>query len=335
MAVKSKTTKELDKPTDGVVIDIYGFPIKLNSLYEVQEKMDSSAPDGFKDNSTSKTLSFDVADGFPGAVFDVQRGMWDNGLYENSKSFIRAFGKDQTINRALFDKVKEYILEPYESQYGEGSLDYKSTDERNAFWDNYRIEIKRGKVFNTGEIKDLLELYFCLVHRILTPKDMESHPDFKQPTSYYLIVDKESSVSRQAEKEMRDMEAKALFFTLMKSDKDRLIRTLDYLGIPASINTDDATLVRVFNNWVENKEDKFQNAKIFLEAIEKHSTDKGKELLFIHSKLKEMHRKGKNVTLKRGQVYLDEVFVDNGWKVSAEKIQSDAELMELFTSLLD
>ena len=59
-----------------VIVSIYDFEIKANTLYEVQEKMDSSAPDGFKDNSTSKILSFDVEDGYPGAIYDIERQIW-------------------------------------------------------------------------------------------------------------------------------------------------------------------------------------------------------------------------------------------------------------------
>lgn len=331
---KMARPKTKSTPSDGVIVTIYGFPIRENTLYEVQEKLDSQANEGFKEWNTSKSLSVDFEDRKPGAIWDGVRNIWDTGLYESSSAFRKAFGNDTDANKIIFEKIKEYIIEPYENEKGEGSLDYKNTPERNEFWDNYSIGIKRGKVFNTANIDDLLNLYFCLVHKRLTPKDMESHPEFKQPISYYLVVDKESAISRQAEKEMTNMRAKALFYTMLQSDKDGLLRILDYLGIQAGSNTDEATLVRVFNNYLDNKEDKYQNDKLFLDIIEKYNTEKGKELLFIFGKLKELHRKGR-VVFKHGQVIMDDVLVENGWKNSAEKIQTDSELMELFTSLLD
>lgn len=326
--------KKTEDLTDGVIVTIYDFPIRANTLYEVMEKLDSSAPDGYQNHSTSKTLSVDLEDSFPGAIFNMQRNIWDTGLYEGAPSFQNAFGKDPLQSKIILDKLREHIIEPYEIEKGEGALDYKNTKERNEFWDNFRVKIKRGKVFNTANIDDLLALYLCLAHKRLTPKDMESHPEFKQPISYYLIVDKESSLTRQAENEIRKMRASATFFTMLQSDKTSLLRTLDYLGIAAGVNTDESTLVRVFNNWLEDKQDKYQNDKIFLDTVEKFNTDAGKEILFIFGKLKEMQKGGK-VIFKKGQVYMDDVLLDNGWKNSAEKVKADKELYELFTSLLD
>jgi hypothetical protein len=41
MAVKSKDT-------GNVILKIYDFEIKKDTLYEIKEKLDTSAPDGFK-----------------------------------------------------------------------------------------------------------------------------------------------------------------------------------------------------------------------------------------------------------------------------------------------
>lgn len=325
---KPKNTKST--LIDGVILEIYGFKIKENSLYEIQEKLDSSAPDGFVDYRTSKLLNIDVEDGCPGAVFSMKRGVWDTGLYESSTALKEAFG---TEIDSVIEKIQDYIVKPYEKEKGEGVLNHLVTN--NLFWDNFRIPLKRGKVFNTANIDDLLQLYLCLVHKRLTPKDLESHPAFKQPISYYLIVDKEANIGREAEKEMIRMKATAVFYAMLSSNKDGLFQILDFLGIQANEKTDEPTLVRVFNAYIDNKTDKFQNDGLFIKAVDEFNTEKGKEVFFIHSKLKELYKSGKGVTFKSGVVSIDGMYVENGWKNSARKIQEDTELMETFQSMLE
>lgn len=315
---------------DGVILEIYGFKIKENSLYEIQEKLDASAPDGFVEHRTSKLLNIDIEDGCPGAVFNIKRGVWDTGLYSSSPSLMEAFASE---TEAVIEKIEECIVKPYEREKGEKALNHLSTN--NAFWDSYRIPLRRGKVFNTANIDDLLQLYLCLVHKRLTPKDLESHPAFKQPVSYYLIVDKEANIGREAEKEMIRMKATAVFYSMLGANRDGLFQILDFLGIQANEKTDEATLVRVFNNHINNKTDKFQNDGLFIKAVDEFNTEKGKEIFFIHSKLKQMYKAGKGVIFKSGVVYLDGIHVENGWKNSARKIQQDSELMETFQSMLE
>lgn len=323
--------KKKQKPTDGVIVTVYDFPIKLDTLYEVQEKLDSSAPDGFIEYRTTKVLNAQITDSYSGAVYDTERDIWDTGLYLNSRSFREAFGTNEGANTVL-DQIQEHIVKPYEAEKGEGSLNY--TQANNKFWDKFNIPIARGKVFDTSKVDDLLRLYLAVIHKRLTPKEHESNPIFKQPKSNYLIVDKEGAIGRQAETEMRRMEATATFYTMMGSNKDGLLQVLDYLGIAAGTNTDKATLVRVFTTWLDNKTDRYQNDKLFIEAVEEFNTEKGKDIFFIHSKLKELYRKGK-VKFKKGEVYLDDIYVENGWKNSANKIQQDRELYELLSTMID
>lgn len=323
MAVKSKDT-------DNVILKIYDFEIKKNTLYEIKEKLDTSAPDGFKEYNTTKVLSDTVVDTFPGAVFDRERGIWDTGLYPTSSSFMRAIQPE--IRVAALKALKENIIKPIEEEKGENVLDQNSSN--NRFWDSFRIDLQRGKVFDTAKAEDLLRLYLLLIHKRVTPKHMESHPEFKQPISMYCIVDKDSSVSREAEKEMRQAKASALFYNLLSTDREGLIRVLDYLGISATNATEDAVLYTIFGNFIKSKEDKYQNDKIFIETIEKYQTEEGEEEIFIHAKLKELYIKGK-VKNKKGEIWIDDVFVESGWKNAARKVKEDKELKQIFTGLLE
>lgn len=323
MAVKSKDT-------DNVILKIYDFEIKKDTLYEIKEKLDTSAPDGFKEFNTTKVLSDTVVDTFPGAVFDRERGIWDTGLYPTSSSFMRAVQPD--FRAAALKSIKDNIIKPIEAEKGVDVLDQNSNN--NRFWDSFRIDLQRGKVFDTSKAEDLLRLYLLLIHRRVTPKHMESHPEFKQPISMYCIVDKDSSISVEAEKEMRQAKASALFYNLLGSDREGLIRVLDYLGISANKGTEDGVLYTVFGNFIKSKEDKFQNDKVFIETVEKYQTEDGGEEIYIHSKLKELYIKGK-VKNKKGEIWIDDVFVESGWKNAARKVKEDKELKQIFTGLLE
>lgn len=323
MAIKAK------KDISNTILRIYDFDIKKDTLYEIKEKLDTSAPDGFKEYNTTKVLSDTVVDTFPGAIFDKERGIWDTGLYPTSGAFMRAIPVE--LRDSSLKAIKENIVDKIEAEKGEGVLDH--TSKNNDFWDNFRIELHRGKLFDTSKAEDLLRLYLIMIHKRVTPKHMESHPEFKQPISMYCIVDKDSSVSREAEKEMRQAKASALFYNMVSADKQGLIQILDYLGINATETTDESVLYTVFGNFVKSKEDKFQNDKIFIDTVEKYQTETGAEEIYIHAKLKQLYVKGK-VKLKKGEVWMDDIYVDNNWKNAARKIKDDKELKQVFATLI-
>jgi hypothetical protein len=323
--------KNTSKEDNRVILKIYDFEIKKDTLYEIKEKLDTSAPEGFKEFNTTKVLSDTVVDTFPGAIYDEERGLWDTGLYPTSNALIRAITDPDARTLALTSLKKNIIL-PLEEEKGENILDH--TPKNNAFWDKFRIECHRGKLFDTSKTEDLLKIFLLLLHKRVTPKEMESHPEFKQPISMYCIVDKDSSVSREAEKEMRKAKASALFYNLLNTDRTGLLQVLDYLGISASSTSDDAVLYTVFGSYMNSKEDKFQNDKLFIDTVDKYQTEEGLEEIYIHSKLKELYVKGK-VKYKKGEIWMDDVFVESGWKNAARKVKEDQELKQIFATLIE
>jgi hypothetical protein len=328
MAIAKKITP---KDESRVILKIYDFEIKKDTLYEIKEKLDTSAPEGFKEFNTTKVLSDMVVDTFPGAIYDEDRGLWDTGLYPTSNALIRAITDPDARSLALTSLRKNIVL-PLEEEKGENILDH--TPKNNLFWDKFRIECHRGKLFDTSKTEDLLRLFLLLLHKRVTPKEMESHPEFKQPISMYCIVDKDSSVSREAEKEMRKAKASALFYNLLNTDKSGLLQVLDYLGISAASSSDDAVLYTVFGNFMSSKEDKFQNDKLFIDTVDKFQTEEGAEEIYIHSKLKELYVRGK-VKYKKGEIWMDDVFVESGWKNAARKVKEDQEMKQIFATLIE
>lgn len=327
---KDKAKKETADENDNVIVELYGFQIKANSLYEIQEKFDADAPDGFQKEGTSKLLSFDVVDKKSGAVWDGTMNNWDNGLHSGSKSLQEAFpGQDIQL---ILDKLIKKILKPVEALVGEGKLSHIPSDVTNKYWDEYRIEFKRGKIFNTANPTSLLDLYLSVLHKRLTPKDLENEPGFRN--SYYLITDKETAISKKAKSKEDKMKATANFFFMLKNDKNSLLQILEFIGLPVGQQTEDSTLMVMFENWLENGVDKYQNPQIFNKETDAFATEEGKEKLFIYGKLKEF--KAKNlVTEKRGDVYLDGTYIsNNGLKQAAAAICEQKELYNIFTEYL-
>ena len=66
--------------TKNTLFSIYGMEIREDSLYEVREKLDTNAPDGFQNEHTTKLLNENVIDIEPVGAWDNSLGSWDTGL---------------------------------------------------------------------------------------------------------------------------------------------------------------------------------------------------------------------------------------------------------------
>ena len=106
MATAKVTAK---KEESNVILKIYDFEIKKDTLYEIKEKLDTSAPDGFKEFNTTKVLSDLVVDSFPGAIFDEERGIWDTGLYPTSRALAKAIPDADARALALKSIIKNIV----------------------------------------------------------------------------------------------------------------------------------------------------------------------------------------------------------------------------------
>lgn len=323
----SNLTEKLDKDNNKL-FTIHEFDIKKDTLYEITEKIDASAPDGFKDWGTSKILSSEVFDHYPGAVYDSNRNVWDTGLYETSSSFLQTF--PPAVRTAVLKSLKTNIVDKMEEENGEGILDH--TKANNEYWDKFQIKVTRGELFDTAKPLQLLKLYLLLVHKRVTPKPLEHHPEFRN--SMYCIVDKDAVLSRDSENALAEMKANGAFSVLLQNDKRNLVQVLNYVGISATDASTDAAITLAFANWLKNKDDKYQNTKIFLDVVDKFNSEAGQEEIQIHAELKRLYAKGK-VKVKSGEVWINDVYISNNYKNAAREIQTNPEFKELFATLLD
>jgi hypothetical protein len=305
---------------NNTLFTIHGFNIKANTLYQVTEKLDSSASDGFKDFKTTKAIHPDIFNSEPGAIFDGELGVWDNGMYLNSRALVLAVPVETERDKFVKEVLKN-ITVPLEKLRGKSFLS-QHTD-NNHFWDNYQIDIKKGKLFNTAKPEELLQLYLSILHMYITPKNIESHPAFKN--SQFCIIDKEDSIDRKMEHEMDLMEATGTFYELMKNKPKDLSLILDYLKMSVSENTEPRVLTSMFNNWLKDKTDGFQNARVFLKIYKHFLTKEGEKEIFYYSKMKEFIKKGL-ILQKKNEIWFEEDFVGADLKSAVKTIMSNKDL---------
>lgn len=308
------------------IINMYDFELRTDTLYEVVEKFDSSAPDAFKKLETTKVLSNEVHNGVPVATFNDYLSQWDIGLNLESP-LLKTVIADETVRKQILERVHTHIKEPFEKIKGSKSLNV--SEDNNKFWDNYSIEIHTGKVFNTADPIQLFELYNLLLRRVLTPKDAQSNPNFKE--SQYCIVDKDSSMNKESEKASRRTKAFGLYWSMKTNNKTGLLTILNYLGINVTESTSDSSLDLSFSKFIEHAKESTANTKEFISVTEEYSTKKGKDIINIYIQLKEMYTKG-IVELRGKEVYLDGIYVASSFKGASKVIATDKELMKIFTS---
>ena len=165
-------------------IKINGITLKSNTIYEVKPKYDADANIGFKKNNTSKLLSKGTAESLC-IPFNEQRQLWDTGLEESSPRYLNW---NISEVKTLVASLKNAIADPFESTREEGVL---SNKEKNKFWDTYTVDIYVGRLFNTKNEKDALDLYLAVANYMVTEKNNKEN---KKPDSIKAHYDIENRI---------------------------------------------------------------------------------------------------------------------------------------------
>jgi len=312
-------------------ISVHGFDILSDTIYKVVPKLDPSAPDGFINHDTTKLLNPEIGTSVPLAVWDMDRGVWDNALNENSKILIRLY-PDINARKEVLKGLKKHIIDPVEAIKGEGVLTHIQPKEGPSFWDENSTFLVNELTFSTSNPMALLSLYTAVIHGNLAPKSMEEDPTFKNKAQY-AVQNIEQVVNLKQRKDLERNQAIGLFYTMLKQNKDELLTILDYLGVPSSSNPDEAALNSTFTEWLNNKENGYQNASIFIETYEKFQTKEGKEELNIFSTLKKLLRDGK-LKRKMGAIFLDDTDLGANLKIAAKSALKSEEIQEMIFNKL-
>lgn len=301
------------------------FVMKSDSMYQVQPKMDASAPDGFKDAGTTKVISPDIGNTVH-APFNGEMKVWDTGFYKSSP-ILRGM-KDEE-KEEFVKQVQEHIVKPVEELKGEGVLSHQ---ENNEFLDNFGIELKAYRVLNTADPLQRLALYFAVIGKELAPKEHQSNPIYSK--AQYVVVNREEAVNVRQEREMKKNEAIGLFYVLQRNDQEKMHDMLEYLNISNSKTTDKATLNSSFNRWLEDKTSGYQNSDIFVKTYNKFDSEEGAEELYLYKNLKMLHDKNL-IKMQRGELFLDGKSIGAGYKLAAAFLMENQEDKKKVASLIE
>ena len=307
-------------------IKVNGVTLKSDTLYQVVPKIDHNAPDGFKEHGTSKLLSPIISETVS-CIFDSNANVWDTGFYVNSPCY-RGMKREEV--EIIVDTLQKTIVTPVEQMLGEGKLSHYST---NTYWDELMINLRNGKVFNTSNPVDLLYLYMAILHNNLAPKEEEEAYRFKK--AKYCIVNKQEVVSIRQKREMDKNNAIGLFYTLFHNDKQKLLLVFDYIGLTSvTEDTPETTFNSVFNQFITDKQNGYQNVEIFLQAIDLSSDEAGIREMSIFRDLKTLFNVGV-IIRKYSEYFLDEVSLGTNFKDATQKVLQDKNLEIRISEVLE
>ena len=321
-------TKKLD-----TVIKIHGIPLETkDTIYEVTSKYDADASDGFKNNRTTKLLDDDAGKNTVSAVYDTITGLWDTGLYKESPMYR---GLNETQRNELANQVEELIVKPFERVYGEGKLDPRDPD--SEYWNyvdkhrSFKVDLYKGKIFNTSEPRELLQLFICVANKDLAPREFESAPMFRN--AQFCMEDKKKVQDTRVEEEILETEASGQFFNLLdKPDTLKLI--LNYIGL-RNVNTKDKGLANsLFRRFIGDKQQSYQNKKLFLDAVKLNSEKKGKKEIEYYTSIDTLINKGK-IQKMDGTYFAGEVELGVNLKAAAVKASGNTKIQLQIDKLLE
>ena len=305
--------------TEEKVLKIKDFNIRLGTIFQVTPKYDGNAPDGFRKERTTKHLA-EYGKNREAVPFDEYKKVWDTGLYKTSPCFQ---GMDPNEVDKLVDMLQKEVVGPLEERLGENALSYRLSKE-NKFWDEYGIDLYRGRIFNTNEPDHLLALYEAILHGKLCPIGQESSPFYK--SAQFCVEDKEEAVSVRQKEDNLDIKAAGLFHSL-SNDPKKLQLALNYIGLRGldSKNFKPEVAVSAFKIFMDHKDDGYANKEMFIEAASMANTKFGYKELYYYQLLQELYKKRK-VTKEFENYKLGDIELGNSLKEAASKISKDPTL---------
>lgn len=290
---KRTTAKRDSKKT----FKVGNFEVELGKTYEVVGKIDYDAPDAFKLHKTTKYLIPGIGEE-RGISFDDSRNLWDTGFYVDSE-VNNKIPKD--IREEQVKNVNEWIKEPFEKRY---NVSLGNTVQ-NTFWDSYTYSLYKGRVFDTTNPKDLLDLYLALQNGRICAEN-EKNATLKNDAKY-CVRNREREITVLEERAETKMEAYAAFSTLLGRDlkeDDTLFCILEWLNIPDIRNSDKDAIKKVVLRYFEDTRSGYEFAERFLKAFEETKTDVGTKKFQFFSMAQALIR-ARVIELKRREYFLN------------------------------
>ena len=307
-----------------LVVTIDGFEIRTNSIYKVINKPDANAPSGLKELGTTKIPSVGVQETI-GCRFDRASSKWDHGFNEGCPCYK---GKDSREVKDIIEKLKKYIVDDYSRLYVNDPLNPIVSNSADKHWNDFSVTLEEGKIFKTEDVKQLMELYIALRSYSLTPSNQKGSP--KYGGSNYMIIDKNLAVEHKKSQNNLKIDAVGEFSYLLKTDKNKLLHILYYMGNNFDENVPDVDLKNVFSNIIEDPE----NTQYFMDLLKMSETEKGEERLYIYKKLKVNFNKDRGVRKVASGFTFNDVEIGPDLKTAAQKISSEEDLKTIKKDIL-
>jgi len=309
------------------IIEINGLTIKANSVYKVTPKPDSSAPDGFVREGTTKLPSMGIYNGIP-CNFKVtnsstKEGVYDTGFYTQSPTYgTLKDDQKEIIVKNLIDK----IVKPYEAKYGRGTLDHDNTE----FWDSYVVHLEAGKPYVTSNPDDLLALYIAMSAHEIAPKDKLGDPKFKN--AQFCIEDSDKIRTRKEEVNNLVMDSTINFGSLLSNNKSKLLNVLRYIKmIDLHQEYDEATLKSSFYQWINSNND---NPIKFLSAYKLSTNDDTEEIVNLYVRVAKLYKKGV-ITFTNNEFLYKGTNLGADLKTVANNLNKNKDLEDIKIALLE
>lgn len=310
METKPKTTRT--RKSDKKSFTIGNFTVEKGKTYEVIGKKDPDAPKAFKDYNTSKYLMPGI--GEKRAIsFDEDKRLWDTGFYNDSKvnNKISASEVDKKEMVLLYN---ELVKEPYEKKYRVNLEPVLG----NEFWDNYTYHLYKGRIFNTDDEQDMLDLYLALQNGRICAVD-EKNPTLRNDARY-CVKNREREITMFQERAEMKMESLAAFSTLLKLDPktdDRLYTILSWLNLPDLRDSDSDAIKKTVLMHFEDPRLGNDFAERFLKAYEDSQTELGARKFGFFTMAQELW-KARVIEFKKQEYFLNGKRIGASMKEIAE-----------------
>lgn len=266
-----------------------GFVINIGNTYRIGPKADSSANEALKRLRTTKLPNESGVD-LQQVPYDEASGVYDTGLYPYSKSLsgLASIEEAEGITSILEDKV----VKPLERLKGPKALDHIAKD--GSFWDSYTISIYNGRVLDTNNPQDLMELYHMILYGYACPKGREYEYNSENSRASYTFEDVQKDRKLSDEKNSNKIKAAGLYYTL-HNQQEKLDLVTYKLGMPTIKDKDGKINIDVLNNLFQSKQDgpdSYDFNLDFIAAAEKVGTKKGVQELTLYKKIDELFKAG-------------------------------------------
>lgn len=307
-----------------LIISINGLDLKKNSLYKIVDKIDNNALDGLKEYGSTKIPQEYMATGAQ-CPWDRETQTFDTGFYVHSPCYR---GLDNDVRVKMVDILTTHIVEPFEKVYGFGKLDNRNED----FWTTYDIELDEGRIFNTANVKDLLDLYIAMRGHELTPRSKVGDPMFAN--SQFFVEDREVTNKKKNERAQNYMTALQSFFVMLTSEKHKLISVLKYASMNGAVGmtteTPDSNINSLFKDWIDSDA---KNVDNFLRVSGMINKKAGLEEVTFYSLLLDMNKR--NRLPKVGEMFTyDDTPLGADLKTAAQNLATKPSLKELKAKIL-